>query len=67
MTLYVGGRKCAEVSGPSEVPQFVGELIFQLFKETKLVCLCSIIECSRVQVIASSTKHQFLRNNIENV
>ena len=41
---------CAKVSGPSEVPRF--ELSFQFFREVKLVSVCSIIECSRVQVIA---------------
>ena len=33
----------AEVSGPSEVPRFVQELIFKLVKEVKLICMGSII------------------------
>ena len=44
--------------------RFLRELIFSfLFKKVKLVCVCLIIECSRVQVSDSyvhSTKHQFL-------
>ena len=42
---------CSEVSGPSEVPRFVRELIFKLFKEVKLICVCLIIPCSRVPAI----------------
>ena len=51
----------AEVSGFSEVPQFVDKLFFVFFKEVKLLCVRLIIECSRIQAKAS-TKCHFLRN-----
>ena len=54
-------RSCAEVSGSSEVPRSAETLFFRLFKEVKLVRVCSIFKCLHVQVIAS-TKQQFLRN-----
>ena len=41
----------AEVSDPSEVPQFVQELIINVVKEVKLICVRSIILCSRVPAI----------------
>ena len=55
--IFLVRYSCAKVSGPSEVPRFTGKLIL-VFKEVKCVCVCSIIECSRVQVIASTK--QFL-------
>ena len=41
----------AEVSDSSEVPQFFGKLIFWLVQEVKLICVCSIISCSRIPAI----------------
>ena len=36
---------CDEVSGPSEVPWFVGKLVLKLFKKVNLASVCSIISC----------------------
>ena len=33
----------SKVSDPSEVPRFVGKLVFDLVKEVKLVCVSSIL------------------------
>ena len=42
-----------EVSDASEVPRFIRDFLFGFFKEVKLVFVCSIITCLRVQVVAS--------------
>ena len=38
----------AEVSDPSEVLRFVQEWIFKVVKEVKVICVRSILSCSRV-------------------
>ena len=41
----------AEVSDPSKGPRIDGKLIFYLVKEVQLICVRSIISCSRVPAI----------------
>ena len=50
----------AKFSDPSEVPRFVRELIFSVFKEVKLICVRLIKSCSRVPAIILSVPY-FLR------
>ena len=53
---------CSKVSCPSEVPRCVRELIFKVIKEAKLICVRSIISCSRVLTKFQPVCINFIRN-----
>ena len=43
----------SEVSDPSEVPQIIGKLFFQLVKEVKLICV-RLIELDDIVLVCTS-------------